>query len=130
MRERIRRGSRFGKLFGATWNRLQILGFMTSLAACDGADPAALKSVAELTSTDGSTGVAVCDSYLDQYELCMQQTLPSHQLNQQRAGIRRQRAAWKSLADSAPKKQSLALVCRQAIITSREELGACTWQGG
>ena len=100
------------------------------LACDDGALPSVGRSSNSLTANDGSTGVAECDSYLDQFELCMQATLPSHQFNQQQAGIRRQRFAWRDLADSAFKKQSLAHVCRQAITTAREEFQACTWNGG
>lgn len=101
------------------------------LLACeDGASPGAGKTSNRLTSTDGSTGVPECDSYLDQYELCMQATLPQHQFNQHLNGIRRQRTAWKTLADSASKKEALAHVCRQAITTARGEFQACTWQGG
>ncbi|WP_437655194.1 hypothetical protein [Sorangium sp. So ce1182] len=101
------------------------------LLACeDGASPSVGGASNRLTSNDGSTGVSECDSYLDQFELCMQATLPSHQFNQQKAGIRRQRLAWKDLADSAFKKQSLAHVCRQAITTARGEFQTCTWSGG
>ncbi|MGK3997962.1 hypothetical protein [Sorangium sp. So ce1024] len=100
------------------------------LACDDGASSGAGRSSSALTSNDGSTGVTECDSYLDQYELCMQATLPSHQFNQQQNGIRRQRTAWKTMADSPFKKQALAHVCRQAITTARQELQACTWTGG
>jgi hypothetical protein len=101
------------------------------LLACEGgASPGAGRSSNSLTANDGSTGVSECDSYLDQYELCMQARLPSHQFNQQKAGIRRQRIAWRDLADSAFKKQSLAHVCRQAISTARAEFQTCTWNGG
>ncbi|WP_437635070.1 hypothetical protein [Sorangium sp. So ce854] len=101
------------------------------LLACeDGASSGAGRSSSALTSNDGSTGVTECDSYLDQYELCMQATLPSHQFNQQQNGIRRQRTAWKTMADSPFKKQALAHVCRQAITTARQELQTCTWTGG
>ncbi|AUX27807.1 uncharacterized protein SOCEGT47_084050 [Sorangium cellulosum] len=101
------------------------------LLACeDGASAGAGRSSSRLTVTDGSTGVAECDSYLDQYELCMQATLLPHHFNQQKAGIVRQRTAWRDLADSDFKKQSLAHVCRQAISAAREEFQACAWSGG
>ncbi|AGP40170.1 hypothetical protein BE04_07050 [Sorangium cellulosum] len=101
------------------------------LLACeDGASSGAGRSSSALTSNDGSTGVTECDSYLDQYELCMQATLPSHQFTQQQNGIRRQRTAWKTMADSLFKKQALAHVCRQAITTARQEFQTCTWTGG
>ncbi|XYH95623.1 hypothetical protein ACMHYB_48785 [Sorangium sp. So ce1128] len=101
------------------------------LLACeDGASPGAGRASNSLTANDGSTGVTECDSYLDQYELCMQATLPSHQFTQQQNGIRRQRTAWKTLAESPFKKQALAHVCRQAITTARQEFETCTWTGG
>lgn len=104
--------------------------FLLLLACDDGASSGAGRSSSRLTANDGSTGVSECDSYLDQYELCMQATLLPHQFYQQQAGIRRQRAAWRELADSDAKKQALAHVCRQAISVAREEFQTCSWSGG
>ncbi len=83
-----------------------------------------------LTSTDGSTGVAACDSYLDQYERCAQTVLTSQQFNQHVKGIREQRTTWATMADTQPKKDALALVCRRAIVTARAEFPTCTFAGG
>ncbi|WP_437734212.1 hypothetical protein [Sorangium sp. So ce1335] len=121
-----------GGLSGSPLRSARWLGaiFLLLVACDDGALLGAGRSSDRLTSNDGSTGVTECDSYLDQYELCMQATLPSHQFTQQQNGIRRQRTSWKTMADSPFKKQALAHVCRQAITTAREEFQACTWHGG
>lgn len=92
-------------------------------------DSSVARTRGELTSTDGSTGVPECDSYLDQYERCMQSTLTQSVFSQHIQGIRRQRSAWATLAETPFKKQSLARVCRAAIGTAREEFPSCSWSG-
>src|SRR5688572_16302298 len=82
-----------------------------------------------LTAEDGSTGVPLCDTYLDQYETCVIPTLPASQVQRHRAGIVRQRQAWTSLADSAAKKDSLRLVCQSAIDTAAREFPTCGFSG-
>lgn len=78
--------------------------------ACRGGDDhsSVARTRGQLTSTDGSTGVPECDSYLDQYERCMQSTLTQSVFTQHLQGIRRQRSAWATLAETPFKKQSLA----------------------
>ena len=103
-------------------------GALLALAtACQSGGEQSSNMTSSLTSNDGSTGVTECDTFLDQYEQCMQSTLPASQFTQQQAGIKRQRLAWKTLADSVVKRQALASVCLGALRTAREEFGSCTF---
>ncbi|HMA92506.1 MAG TPA: DUF4215 domain-containing protein, partial [Polyangiaceae bacterium] len=83
-----------------------------------------------LTATDGSTGVVECDSYLDQYETCMQAVLPGDQFNQLKSGIVRQRTNWRTLHDSGFKQAALAKICREATDLTQREFPTCTFTGG
>jgi hypothetical protein len=83
-----------------------------------------------LTAQDGSTGVALCDSYLDDYESCVIPRLPSAQVARHRSGIVRQREAWASLASTSAKQEALLRVCRSAIETARREFPSCEFSGG
>jgi hypothetical protein len=105
-----------------------VLGLLL-ITGCEGRADSSGVSRGSLTSTDGSTGVPECDSYLDQYETCMKSTLTQSVFNQHVQGIRRQRTAWTTLAETAFKKQTLARVCRAAIGTAREEFPSCSWTG-
>ena len=97
---------------------------------CSDSDAAHVaKSGQALTATDGSTGVPDCDSYLDQYETCMQAVVPPYQFNQVQTGIKRQRAAWLAMQDTAFKRASLAKICREAADLARREFPTCTWTG-
>lgn len=102
-----------------------------SLMACARADSEGSGSrVQTLTEDDGSTGVALCDSYLDQYENCVIPGLPESQVQRHKTGIVRQRQAWLSLATTAAKQDSLLRICRGAIATARREFPACGFSGG
>jgi hypothetical protein len=85
--------------------------------------------VQKLTAEDGSTGVPLCDSYLDQYETCVIPGLPPSQVQRHKAGIVRQRQSWASLADTPAKQHSLLLICESAIETARREFPSCDFSG-
>jgi cysteine-rich repeat protein len=108
-----------------------LLPAVAALVGCtEAADEArAGRARQSLTATDGSTGVADCDSYLDQYETCMQAVVPSDQFKQLQTGIRRQRTAWRTMHDSAFKLTSLAKICREATELARREFPTCSWTG-
>jgi hypothetical protein len=76
---------------------------------------------------EDSTGVAICDSYLEQYEACVIPRLPPSQVNRHLTGIQRQREAWRDLASSAAKRESLSRICRAAVETARQEFPGCTF---
>lgn len=102
-----------------------------ALAACARTDSDGAGSRAQrLTSEDGSTGVPLCDSYLDQYENCVIPGLPPAQVQRHKSGIVRQRQAWADLANTPTKQESLLRVCRSAIDTARREFPACEFSGG
>jgi hypothetical protein len=69
--------------------------------------------------------VAVCDSYLDQYESCVVPSLPASEVQRHQAGIVRQRQAWAALTETPFKRDSLARICRAAIATARQEFPSC-----
>lgn len=118
-----------------SFSRCLSLGALVLLsgAACqkgDSRSEATRAQRAGLTAEDGSTGVPLCDAYLDQYETCVIPTLPASQVQRHRTGIVRQRQAWASLADSASKRESLERICRSAIDTAHREFPTCEFSGG
>jgi hypothetical protein len=101
------------------------------VSGCDtGASSGTGRSRETLSSKDGTTGVTVCDSYLDQYTTCAQSLFARQQFNQHLKGIQQQRASWASLADTPPKRDALSAVCRKAISTARAEFPSCTFTDG
>lgn len=111
---------------GRSWLAGLALALVAGCSQPEGEAPAARGRQA-LTSTDGSTGVPACDEYLDQYETCMRSRLPESVFSQHLQGIRRQRAAWRAMADTEAKRASLVHVCRQASAVARAEFGSCSW---
>ena len=99
------------------------------LTGCSRADSGSATSQ-KLTAADGSTGVALCDSYLDQYENCVVPGLPPAQVQRHHTGIVRQRQAWADLANTPAKQESLLRICRSAIQTARREFPSCAFSGG
>ena len=96
--------------------------------ACQSTNTESVRGQTEkLTADDGSTGVAVCDSYLDQYESCVIPKLPPDQVQRHRAGLIRQRTRWGDLTETPFKKAALARICRAAIDTARQEFPGCTF---
>jgi hypothetical protein len=121
--------------FGFEWwcRRWPVAAAMAALAltGCARGDSGSDKSRAErLTAQDGSTGVALCDSYLDNYESCVIPGLPPAQVQRHHSGIVRQRQAWAELANTAAKQESLSRICRSAIQTARREFPSCEFSGG
>jgi hypothetical protein len=100
------------------------------LASCNSASEQAGSVSRTLKAANASTGVAACDSYLDQYETCAQSVLTSQQLKQHVKGIQRQRTTWSTMADTQPKRDALSLVCRRAIVNARAEFPSCAFAGG
>lgn len=112
------------------WLTLVALAGLAS-SACARADSDAAENRAQkLTAEDGSTGVALCDTYLDQYEDCIIPGLPSAQVQRHKTGIVRQRKAWADLAGTPAKQESLLRICRSAIETARREFPSCEFVGG
>jgi hypothetical protein len=106
-----------------------LAGCASSACARSDSDPAGGRAQ-NLTAQDGSTGVALCDSYLDQYENCIIPGLPAAQVQRHKTGIVRQRKAWAELAASPAKQESLLRICRSAIATARREFPSCEFVGG
>jgi len=112
------------------WLLLACVLALPSLAACSRDDSKGTSSTQKLTGEDGSTGVPLCDSYLDQYETCVIPTLPPSQVQRHHEGIVRQRQSWAALASSPAKQQSLMRICASAIDTARREFPSCDFPGG
>jgi hypothetical protein len=123
---------RFAWSFQQVLRRWLTVGALAGLAssACAHGDEAAGNRAQKLTAEDGSTGVALCDSYLDQYENCVVPGLLPAQVQRHKTGIVRQRKAWAGLADTPAKQESLVRICRSAIETARREFPSCEFVGG
>jgi hypothetical protein len=106
-----------------------LVGLASSACARDDSDAAGGRAE-KLTAEDGSTGIALCDSYLDQYESCVIPGLPAAQVQRHKTGIVRQRKAWADLAGTPAKQESLLRICRSAIDTARREFPSCEFVGG
>jgi hypothetical protein len=78
----------------------------------------------------GGTGVDICDSYLAQYQACIIPQLSPLRAHEHLEAVQRQRDAWRDLAETAAKRESLARICRAAIATARQEFPTCTFSTG
>jgi len=119
---------RFGSSSMLRWSAVFCSMALLAMAGCR-EDSKGSSTSQKLTADDGSTGVPLCDSYLDQYETCVVSALPPSQVQRHRTGIVRQREAWRTLADSASKQESLRRICRSAIETARQEFPSCVFSG-
>jgi hypothetical protein len=110
-----------------------LAGVMVLLSglACDRSESESARAKTQaLTTEDGSTGVMICDAYLDQYETCVIPSLPQSQVQRHRDGLIRQRTAWGSLTESPFKKEALARICSAAIETAQREFPGCAFSSG
>jgi hypothetical protein len=88
---------------------------------------------AEAAASDGPTGIAACDEYLDKYERCLQAKVPEEAREAMTEAFQAQRDAWVQSAKAAKGNQEvsaqLAKNCKQAIDAAKvpmEQYG-CEW---
>jgi hypothetical protein len=107
-----------------------VCGLVIWAAACQSprSEPATGKSVESENAS--STGVDLCDSYLDQYQACIIPRLPPSEVQRHLTGVQRQRDTWRDLAETAAKRESLSRICRAAIETAQQEFPMCTFSAG
>lgn len=118
---------------------LAILLIGAGLAACSKSD-APTAAVAPIGSAQageakvapksaGTTGIAVCDQFLDAYESCVTTKMPESVRGQMQTGLDQWRQSWRDLAANAATKESLPQICQQARESSSAAMQAygCTF---
>jgi hypothetical protein len=94
--------------------------------------PAPTSSASPATTTvssGGTTGVPVCDEYIEKYEKCLNDKVPEAARAQLRTSLETTRKAWKDAAATPQGKAGLAQGCQAALNTAKQTMSAygCNW---
>lgn len=103
-----------------------VLALVLALCACRGSGGSADADASSYGAD--AVGVVECDDYLATYERCVDKA-PTEHRKSMRENIKRDRAAWRTLAEDPGTKPGLAQACRLARDTARTTTQAygCQW---